>query len=124
MKLELRADDYQAGDLRQIGDNVFADAVGEVLLFRVARHIGERQNGNRGRLDTRRWIGGIRPTDGGIHLTGVPLPDLDRAVDVLDTYGAAILEANVDPVADALVDDRGNARLDRVLQAAPSARQY
>jgi hypothetical protein len=34
---------------------------------------------------------------------------LDRAVDVLDTYGAAILEANVDPIADVFVDYRGNA---------------
>ena len=39
----------------------------------------------------------------------MPLPDSDRAIDVLDTYVTAILEANVDPIADALVDDRGDA---------------
>ena len=39
----------------------------------------------------------------------MPLPDPDRAVDILDTYVAAIRETNVDPIADALVDDRGDA---------------
>ncbi len=33
----------------------------------------------------------------------------DRAIDILDTYVAAVLETNVDPIADALVDDRGDA---------------
>ena len=39
----------------------------------------------------------------------MPLPDSDRPVDVLDTDFAAVLEANVDPIADAFVDDRGDA---------------
>src|ERR1700736_4452283 len=39
----------------------------------------------------------------------MPLPDSDRAVDILDAYVAAILETNVDPIADAFVDDRGDA---------------
>ena len=39
----------------------------------------------------------------------MPLPDSDRALDILDTYVTAIREANVDPIADALVDDRGDA---------------
>ena len=39
----------------------------------------------------------------------MPLPDSDRPVDILDTDVAAVLEANVDPIADALVDDRGDA---------------
>ena len=75
--------------------------VGEILLFRVARHVGERQNGDRLRLGPRR-IGSIGPIAGDVRPAGVPLPDSDRPVDILDTYVTAIPEANVDPIADAL----------------------
>ena len=50
----------------------------------------------------------------------MPLPDSNRPVDILDADLAAVLEANVDPIADALVDDRGDAdaaRLGQRLQA-------
>ena len=50
----------------------------------------------------------------------VPSPDADRPFDVLDLHLAAVLEAHVDTVADALVDDGGNAdaaRLGQWLQA-------
>jgi hypothetical protein len=50
----------------------------------------------------------------------VPPPDSDRAVNIFDTYVAAIRETNVDPITDALVDDRGDAyptRLGEWLQA-------
>ena len=40
-------DDREAGDLRQVGYDVFAHAVGEVVLLGVAAHIGERQDGDR-----------------------------------------------------------------------------
>jgi hypothetical protein len=36
----------------------------------------------------------------------VPYPDPDRPVNILDADVAAILEANVDAIADAFVDDR------------------
>jgi hypothetical protein len=39
----------------------------------------------------------------------MPAPDSKRPVDILDIDLTAVLEANVDPIADALVDDRGNA---------------
>ena len=97
-----------------------SDAVGEVLLLRVARHVGERQNGDRRRLDVGLRIGDLGPLGGGSHVAGVPLPDLYRTVDVLDTYVAAIVETNVDPIPEALVDDRGGAdptRLGERLQA-------
>ena len=45
----------------------------------------------------------------GVVALGMPFPDADRPVDVLDADFAAILETNVDPVADAFVDDRGDA---------------
>ena len=42
-------------------------------------------------------------------LSRVPFPDPDRPVDVLDRDLAAVGEGDVDAVADALVDDRGDA---------------
>ncbi len=39
----------------------------------------------------------------------MPLPDPDRAIDILDTDVAAVLETNVDPIANTLVDDRRDA---------------
>src|SRR5947207_3657382 len=99
-------DHRQARDFRQIGDDVFADAVGEVLLFRVARHVGERQDGDRRSVAVRPWSGGIGSGGGGGRRARVPFPDADRPVDILDANLAAILEANVDPIADAFVDDR------------------
>ena len=40
---------------------------------------------------------------------GVPFPDTDWPVDIFDIDFAAVLKANVDPIADALVDNRGDA---------------
>ena len=37
---------------------------------------------------------------------GLPSPDADRPVDVLDRYLSAVLEADVDAIADAFVDNR------------------
>ena len=65
-------------------------------------NVGERQNGDRLRLGPRLRIGSIGPIGGDVRPAGVPLPDSDRPVDILDTYVTAIPEANVDPIADAL----------------------
>ena len=39
-------DHRQRGHLAQVGDDVFADAVGEILLLGVAAHVRERQDGD------------------------------------------------------------------------------
>src|ERR1700691_4875034 len=39
----------------------------------------------------------------------MPSPDANRPVDVLDADLAAVLEVNVDAVANAFIDDRGDA---------------
>ena len=57
-----------------------------------------------GRAIGRRWTAGAAAV-----AVGVPFPDPDRPVDILDADLAAVLKANVDPIADALVDDRGDA---------------
>ena len=37
-------DDEQRGDLREIGDDVLGDAVAEIVLLGVARHVDEGQH--------------------------------------------------------------------------------
>ncbi|MCY1231781.1 hypothetical protein D9M72_442410 [compost metagenome] len=44
----IAGDDEEAGNLREIGDDVLGDAVGEITLLRIAGHVVERQHGDRG----------------------------------------------------------------------------
>ena len=39
-------DNEEAGHIRQVGNNVFGDAVTEIFLFRVAAHVVEGQDRN------------------------------------------------------------------------------
>src|SRR4029434_1842302 len=41
-------DNEQFAEARQLGDDVLGDAVREILLRRIARHVGERQHGDGG----------------------------------------------------------------------------
>src|SRR5215831_20888604 len=52
----------------------------------------------------------------------MPLPDSDRAIDVLDTDVAAILETNVDPITDAFMNDRRDADSTRLRERFQSRR--
>ena len=113
-------DDQQARHLAQIGDDVLADAVGEVLLLGVARHVVERQHRDRRALGPplgRRcrgrgawWCPGCRG------IRRVPSPHLDRPGDVLDGDSTTVVENRVGAAAIALVDDRGNADAARLRQ--------
>jgi hypothetical protein len=51
------------------------------------------------------------PTVGNVRVrrAGMPPPNANWPIDILDIDLAAVPEVNVDPIADALVDDRGNA---------------
>jgi len=53
--------DEQRRDLVQVGDDVFADAVAEVLLFRIAAHVGERQHADPDPAGGHRRGGTCRP---------------------------------------------------------------
>jgi len=44
----------------------------------------------------------------------MPPPDSDWPIDILDIDVAAVLEASVDPIADALVDNRRDANAARL----------
>ena len=52
----------------------------------------------------------------------MPLPDSDRAIDILDTDIAAILETNVDPITDAFMNDRRDADSTRLREGFQSRR--
>ena len=43
----MAGDDEQGWKTRQLGDDILRDAIGEILLFRIAAHIVERKHGNR-----------------------------------------------------------------------------
>src|SRR6516162_9086328 len=102
-------DHHQTRDLRQVGDDVFANSVGEILLLRIPRHVGEWQNGDCQVRLRYCSIGTSVVVGGRVCRAGMPPPDSNRPIDILDIDVATVLEANVDPIADALVNDRGNA---------------
>jgi hypothetical protein len=92
-------DDEELRELRQRGDDVLGNAVGEILLFGIAAHVGERQHGDRrtGGFD-RRGRGGAG------RAPGVRRPDRDgvnahRPGDVLQRLLAAIDEGLLHAVA-------------------------
>ena len=49
----MRAIDIEPAQFRQRGDDVFADAVGEIFLLRLAAHVDERQHGDGGTVEQR-----------------------------------------------------------------------
>ena len=62
LKRRVPGNHEQRTGARQFGDDVFSDAIGEILLLRLAAHIGERQDGNRRLVGERqRWSGHFRP---------------------------------------------------------------
>ena len=48
LKAEFRAMTKQLAESRQLGNDILRDAVAEILLFRIAAHVGEGQDRNRG----------------------------------------------------------------------------
>src|SRR5262245_18455095 len=47
LKGRIACDHEQRPEARQLGNNVFCDAVAEILLFRIPTHVGEWQHGDR-----------------------------------------------------------------------------
>src|ERR1700737_4928414 len=84
-------DDEQGGDLREVGDQVLGNAVAEILLFGVAAHVGERQDGDRRlvRQGGRRRRGAVPPADA---------EDPDRPGDVLDRLLAQVFQHDAELV--------------------------
>lgn len=94
-------------NLRQVSDDVFGDAVGKILLLRVATHVAERQDRDRylperavsrSRLDARRWA-----------LVKIHAIAGDRSSDVLDLLITHRLEGKGELARDLSRDFARNA---------------
>ncbi|MFO1059349.1 MAG: hypothetical protein U1E53_20575 [Dongiaceae bacterium] len=91
--------DEDGRDPRQVGDDVLGYAVAEILLLRVAAHVGKGQDDDR-RLARRR---GRRRRS---HVGAAHAIEPDRLGDVLQGPLAEILEGEVDLAADLGMDSR------------------
>ena len=97
-------DDVQLGQLREIGDDVLADAVGEILLLGIAAHVVEREHGDRGLVGNGRRrrqlsIAGSRRSSPGSAWRNSDLKriDPDRLGDVLELGLAEIADRKIEP---------------------------
>src|SRR5258708_997882 len=49
LERRMLGDDEKSGEFRQAGDEVLGDAIAEIVLLRIAAHVGERKHSNRRR---------------------------------------------------------------------------
>ena len=104
-KRRIARDHPQTREFRQRGDDVLDQAVGKVVLLRIAGHVRKRQYCDRrhgGLADPDRRTGYC----GGLHLP--PAPDAHRLVDILETDLALIDERGVDLALDLGVHEIGD----------------
>ena len=109
---------------RKVGREALRDPVDEMLLFRVAADIGERQDDDR---EARR--GGFFGRWGrrGLRLGGladVKRIDPDRLGDVLELGRAEIADREIEPTLDLTIGVLGQADRARVGRCPRSARRY
>ncbi len=131
-------DHEQPADARQRGDDVLDDAVGEVLLLRVAAHVLERQHGDRRLVGKRRAVRAIDETDQAVaaprHGDQMALPALvlvERLAERRDLHLEVVLldhQPRPDPrqklvLADDISPGRGQHRQDVQGPAAQPDRQ-
>ena len=114
----MRAITCNSDSFRQIGDDVFAYAVGKVLLLGVAAHIGEGEDGY-GRFVGRRRRFGSGPG----FLPKVEPIDAHRPCDILEVLIAEIGEQGLHPTIHLLMNDIRSADAAR-LRNAFKARRY
>jgi len=84
-------DNKKTGDFRQIGDQIFRQPVDKVVLFAIAAHVAERQNGDRRvRIDPFAYVSfGIE------HVEGLKLHKPARTFDVLQRLFAQIVKHDI-----------------------------
>jgi hypothetical protein len=119
-------DHEQVAKPRELGDDVFGQAVGEELLLGLAAHVDERQHCDRGLVGdcadrALRACGfGPRPHGDRPRLVEADPEHADRPRQVLDALLAEILEFHAEPVAGLIADrarDADAAGLGELLQA-------
>jgi hypothetical protein len=104
--------------VRQTGDDVLADAVGEVFLLQITAYIGERQDSDGRPIGKSRIARILRNSDRGLNAR-LDAIDMGRAGNVLDVVLARIDEADGQLLADMLAHrgaDADPARLGQPLQ--------
>ena len=110
VKDELRAMTKSWRELRQGGDDVFGNAVGEVFLFGIAAHVDEWQDRDRGLLARYcRGRGARRRLARGLLASKHHVIHVDRALDVLEGALAKVGEADRYLVLHLLARRSGNA---------------
>jgi hypothetical protein len=108
VKLELRALTKSHG-MRDRGDDLLDDPVGEIFLLRVAAHVGEGQHSDRWLVGERQRLGQgwyLLPDRGGTISDPV---DPHRPGDVLDLLLAQILERAIKPIPDLIAHNPADA---------------
>ena len=112
-------DNEEPANLREGGDQVLGDAVGQVLLLRVAGHVVERQHGDR-RLLRKGEVFDVHHRRTGARTLRDDQVDPDRIGDVLDLSLAQVFVSQGQLVLHLVVDlggDADAARLGQALQA-------
>ena len=80
------SDDRQCRNVRQVGDDVFTDSVAEILLLRLAAHVGERKHADG---EFRLRLGGFRRI-GRILALVRPARACDGVEKVLDAFRLSV----------------------------------
>ena len=93
----IAGDDEQRTAAGQFGDDVVGDAVREILLLRVAAHVGEGEHGDRWSVRQRQRFG-CRYGCGGGSVDGPKHKRLDGSRDVLQVECPKRLEGEIEPV--------------------------
>lgn len=99
----------QARYLREVGDDVLGNAVGEIVLIGIAAHVGEGQNGDEAGVAAL----GCRAAAAGT-LVDVDGIDLHWLLDVLQCMLALQVEANIKARADLVADGARHADATRL----------
>src|SRR3954452_85819 len=95
-------DDEKTAELRQISEYIVGDTIREIILLRVARHIGKRQHRDRRSFGGWLFAGDLLyPRIGCV--AGPPFPDMDPPIDVLHANLASVGENRVNAAVNALV---------------------
>ena len=101
-------DHEQTADLAEVGDDIFADPVGEIFLFGIAAHVVERQHGDR-RTRLLDRVGRDLGRGAGFPGTDDNIIDPNWNLDILELLVAGVLEHDIGLGHD-IVANRGRHR--------------
>jgi len=102
----IAAEDEQLRDLGKIGDDVFCHAIGKIILFRIAAHVGKGQDGDGWLVGSIMRRSGRRPLRSCVNRRGNDVDEKDphRLCDVLQRFLPLIGEHDFQLAADPVMD--------------------